>query len=111
MIDADCPAKMGHVCATAHRHMLAGIDQESGGRIGKRAGAASESSFGFVDCDLETERRQSGRRGESGETTADDDDGGVLCTHQVQPQRTGSACTTNVHFRQVLKLTRPLKTS
>ncbi len=70
MVDAQGPAKIVEIGATAHADVLASINQLTGGRVLEGAGTTTESIFGFEQRDGETTRRQSGGRRQSRQSAA-----------------------------------------
>ncbi len=74
MIDPRRLAEMRETGATAHRHMLTSVDHLTGGRIVERTRTATEAIARFENRDPIAARGERGRRGQSRQAAADDED-------------------------------------
>ena len=72
LLDAQASVEIQEIDAAAQKNVLAVIDGFAAGIVG--SGAAAQERAGFENTHVVAGSAQSGRRGQSGQATTDDDD-------------------------------------
>jgi hypothetical protein len=73
-VDADAPAEVGKISTASHTDMLTIVDEFTGGRVDKRAGAATQSGTALQDRDAQAATDERRGRRQTGQAATDNRD-------------------------------------